>query len=311
MSFFLAGRPHGKLDASMAHFRSLRSARAYQRAKATSFVEQVWTVYACPRAAGPSTICRCTWLVGRRGEPGVELPANPVAAAAALRSHWGLGPGPVAHLVRLLESKGIVTVLAGRDEDSTTVDAFSTSRLQRPIIVLTANRANDIYRHRFTAAHELGHLVLHGEVASGDLEQEREADAFAAEFLTPRRSIAVELPHRVHFARLVELQVTWGISVKSLIRRSRELGLISESSATRAYQRLNGLRNEPGFRSEPVSGYAGEQPVMLAKAFELAQKEGLSTAELATELAWSPARIRELLGGQDDRPTLRLVVNNE
>ncbi|MFI0487037.1 helix-turn-helix domain-containing protein [Actinomadura sp. 9N215] len=31
MTFFLPGRPHGKLDGSMAHFRSLRSARAYQR----------------------------------------------------------------------------------------------------------------------------------------------------------------------------------------------------------------------------------------------------------------------------------------
>ncbi|MFE2933050.1 ImmA/IrrE family metallo-endopeptidase [Streptomyces sp. NPDC059278] len=64
------------------------------------------------------------------------------------------------------------------------VDAFST-RAARPLVVLTAARADDIYRHRFTAAHELGHLVLHAD-ATGDSRQEKQADAFAAEFLTPR-----------------------------------------------------------------------------------------------------------------------------
>src|SRR5689334_13843074 len=29
ISFFLVGRPHGNIDASMAHFRSLRSTRSY------------------------------------------------------------------------------------------------------------------------------------------------------------------------------------------------------------------------------------------------------------------------------------------
>nr|WP_242427280.1 MULTISPECIES: ImmA/IrrE family metallo-endopeptidase [unclassified Streptomyces] len=48
------------------------------------------------------------------------------------------------------------------DPSAASVDAFST-RAARPLVVLTANRADDIYRHRFTAAHELGHLVLHGE----------------------------------------------------------------------------------------------------------------------------------------------------
>ena len=43
-AFFLPGRPHARLDASTAHFRSLRSTRAFQRAKAVAFVEQVWEV---------------------------------------------------------------------------------------------------------------------------------------------------------------------------------------------------------------------------------------------------------------------------
>ena len=84
---------------------------------------------------------------------------------------------------------GIVVALlpfAATDE-AARVDAFSTSRLSRPLVILTPDRANDVYRHRFTAAQELGHLLLHNDINPGDIDQEREADRFAAELLTPRR----------------------------------------------------------------------------------------------------------------------------
>ncbi|WP_267884308.1 ImmA/IrrE family metallo-endopeptidase, partial [Streptomyces sp. NRRL F-5555] len=56
--------------------------------------------------------------------------------------------------------------------DLRSVDAFSISRFPRPLIVLTPNRTDDVYRHRFSAAHELGHLVLHGDASPGDIAQE-------------------------------------------------------------------------------------------------------------------------------------------
>jgi Zn-dependent peptidase ImmA (M78 family)/transcriptional regulator with XRE-family HTH domain len=310
-TFFRAGRAHGKLDASMAHFRSLRSTRTWQRSKATSFVEQVWEL--------ANALERWVQLpfVDVPGFSGGELNSNdglsrdPALAARELRLRWGLGAGPVSHLVRRLEAKGVVIVFPPRDEDMTTVDAFSTSRLLRPVIVLTANRADDIYRHRFTTAHELGHLILHGDVASGDLQQEREADAFAAEFLTPRESIAKELPLRVDFAKLLRLQITWGVSVRSLLYRCRELGMISESSATRAYKRLHALQTRPGFLGESASRFPGEMPTMLSRSFELASKSGLTVGTLAEELDWRPARVRELLGDVEKRPELRIVPTDD
>lgn len=147
-------------------------------------------------------------FAGGEVDPGTELPHEPAAAARALRAEWGLGNGPVTHLVRRLETHGIVVVTPQRDNDLQTVDAFSTSRLPRPVIVLTPNRADDVYRHRFTTAHELGHLVLHSE-ATGDTAQEREADMFAAEFLTPRDSILPELPARADLHKLSRLRESW------------------------------------------------------------------------------------------------------
>ncbi|TKA00607.1 helix-turn-helix domain-containing protein [Actinacidiphila oryziradicis] len=307
MEFFLAGRPGHRLDASMAHFRSLRSTPKAQRERALAFAELVGELtYALERRVQLPQV-DLPGFVGGEVHPGLALPSDPAAAARGLRQQWDLGDGPVTHLVRRLEAHGVVVVLpAEADAAAATVDAFS-SHVARPLIVLTRNRANDVYRHRFTAAHELGHLVLHGE-ATGDSRQEREADAFAAEFLTPTDSIHPLLPGRIDFARLGGLSRTWGVSVHSLVYRCRELGVISDATASRAYQRLRVLHGRPGFSPEPISGYPGEQPVLLGQAFDLAAREtGLTVTVLARELALAPARVRELLGMPDSRPVLRLV----
>ncbi|WP_330259329.1 XRE family transcriptional regulator [Streptomyces murinus] len=307
VEFFLAGRPGQRLDASMAHFRSLRSTPKAQRERALAFAEQVWELtYALERRVQLPPV-DLPGFAGGEVHPGLALPTEPIAAAQELRRQWNLGSGPVTHLVRRMEAHGIVVVLPDTaDGAAAMVDAFS-SRSARPLVILTRNRANDVYRHRFTAAHELGHLVLHGD-ATGDSRQEREADAFAAEFLTPQTSILPLLPRRMDLSHMADLRRTWGVSVHSLVYRCRELGLISDATASRTYQRLRALDGQPGFTPESISGYPGEQPVLLPQAFDLAAREsGLSVRELARELAWTPARVREVLGMPDTRPVLRLV----
>jgi Zn-dependent peptidase ImmA (M78 family) len=246
-------------------------------------------------------------FAGGEVDPGTELPSDPAAAARALRVAWGLGNGPITHLVRRLEAHGIVVLTPQRDEDLRSVDAFSTSRLPRPLIVLTPNRTDDVYRHRFSAAHELGHLVLHDDATPGDIGQEREADAFAAAFLTPRESLLPELPARADLHKLSQLRSSWGVSVHSLLYRCRELGLLSDSSASRAYQRLHDLKGQPGFAPEPLAGYPGERPALLGQAFALACDHGLTITDLARELAWNLPRVRQMLGMEEQRPVLRLV----
>lgn len=304
MSFFVAGRPYGRLDASTAHFRSLRTTRSYQRAKAIAYTEQAWELTYALEKRVQLPLVDLPGFSGGEVNPGEALPTAPSAAARALRKYWNLGTGPVSHLVRRMESRGIVVLTPQPDPDLETVDAFSTSRLPRPIVVLTPNRADDVYRHRFSAAHELGHLVLHGDSAPGDLKQEREADAFAAEFLTPRDSILPLLPPRVDLRALSELRRIWGVSVDSLLYRCRELGLISDSAASRAYQQLATLRTESGFAPDPLSGYPGEQPALLAQAF--AQSD-LNITTLARELAWTVPHVRDMLAIDHGRPVLTLL----
>lgn len=298
--YFASGRPLGRVDGSQAHFRSLRSTSARERAKAIAFIEQVWEL---------------TFALEKRVRfPEVDLPtmsadaATPLGAAHALRGHWGLGDKPVKHLVAQAEARGIVvTLLSLASADVARVGAFSTSHLARPVIVVTPERAKSVYVHRFTVAHELGHLLLHQEAAPGDPQQEREADQFAAEFLTPRDLISNQLPRSVNLARLHELSRHWGVSVESLLLRMKEVGVVSEASIRRGYQRLHQLRSAQQETPEPVLAYPGETPSMLKKATQLVLNPGFGEADLARELRWKPARLRELLGAEDTRPALRLV----
>lgn len=306
-AFFAIGRQYARLDLADAHFRSLRSTPAHLRAKAIAFTEQVWEL---------------THALERRVQlPPVDLPGfaggeveigpyadDPRAAAGELRARWNLGQGPISHLVRTMERHGLlVTLVSFAGTATKAIDAFSTSHLPRPVVVLTPDRANDIYRHRFTAAHELGHLMLHGDAAPGDPVQEKQADAFAAELLTPATALVPQLPTRVDLRELERLGAQWGVSVESLVYRCHEIGRISDATYRRAFQRLNQLRQVNLFTYDTVTGYPGEIPTLLAQAYSVAEHQGLTLPQLAAELQIHPARLRLLLGQPDARPALQLV----
>lgn len=298
IGFFAGGRPFLRLDTTDAHFRSLRSIRAADRDLALTTAEQVWEL---------------TCALERHVQlPAVDLPEvpsdlmSPRQAAQALRQHWRLDRGPVKHLVATMESHGIVVLLAEDTGHIDRVDAFSTVVSERPIVMSTPRRSRDIYRHRFTCAHELGHLLLHQGCPSGEVILERQADEFAADFLTPAAEMQSLLPQRMDLAALDRLGRGWGVSIESLVLRMSELRMVSDATARRAYMRLNAVR--PLGLEEPVHAYAGEIPRMLREAVHLADSVGTGVRQLAAELHWRPARIRELLGLEDPRPTLQLAT---
>jgi Zn-dependent peptidase ImmA (M78 family)/transcriptional regulator with XRE-family HTH domain len=304
VDFFATGRPLQRLETSETYFESLRSTTAKQRHRATAFAEQIWEL---SHALETHVRFPHPELADRYGDTNVEF--SPQEAARAMRDLWGLGSEPIGHLVAQVETHGIICCLAPTTAvGQPRIDAYSTLAFRRPLVVLTADRADDVLRHRFSAAHELGHLVLHGGSPSGELWLEREADAFAAEFLTPRAVLCKELPPRLNFAKLYGLSERWGVEVRSLIYRSQELGLISESTARRAYIRLAQSPQE----RRPIRQFEGEVPSMLNAAFELASKRGATVAALAEQLRWKPRRVRQLLGAFDDpRPRLRIVTQSE
>lgn len=297
VEFFASGRPLGRLDAAEAHFRSLRSTRSKDRSKAAAHAEQVWEL---------------TYALEKRVRfPEVDLPevpeaSSPAQAAQLLRATWGIERGPVRHLAATMEAKGIVvTLIALTNEAITRVKAYSTNSLGRPLVIVTPERLKSVYEYRFTCAHELGHLLMHPSPLPGDRQQEREADQFAAEFLTPGAELAALLPKTVRMAALEQLSKTWGVSVESLIYRMGELQLISDASIRRAHQRLATMTDLR--RDEPFHTYPGEVPSLLTEALQLATSNGFTRESLARELCWSNSHLTEVLGDVDPRPVLRAV----
>lgn len=242
--FFNVGRPLARVDTVHAHFRSLRSARVSDRQKALATATLVWEL---------------TFALERYVKlPKVDLPVlptgtTPSAAAVALREHWALPDGPVKHLVAMAEARGIVVAVRPlREVDA--VDAFSVVIVDRPIIITTPRRSENVFRHRFSIAHEIGHLLLHHDTEEYSAAIEKEADEFAAAFLTPAAAMDAALPQRLDLAALDRLGRKWGVSPHSLVRRMVERGRTTESSARRAYQRL-AVADDP--LADPTSAYPG------------------------------------------------------
>ena len=293
--FFSVGRPLARIDSVNAHFRSLRSARVVDRQKALAIATLVWELtFALERFV----------RLPESDLPDIPAGTAPAEAAAALRRHWGLPDGPVRHLVATAESHGIVVAVRPLSEVAD-VDAFSVVILDRPIILTTPRRTENVFKHRFSVAHEIGHLLLHSEVTEPTATIEKEADAFAAALLTPASAMDAALPQRLDLATLVQLGRTWGVAPTSMVRRMVERGRTTESSARRAYQRLSAVYDA---KADPAVAYPGEVPTLLKKAADLAGENGAPVLVLAEKLKVSPALVRDLLGEADQRPMLRLIV---
>jgi Zn-dependent peptidase ImmA (M78 family)/transcriptional regulator with XRE-family HTH domain len=148
------------------------------------------------------------------------------AAAEACRQHWGLSlGGPIQSMTRVVEGAGaVVTHFPGLSER---VDALSMHR-PRPIIVRSAVKES-VVRLRFDLAHECGHLVMHQGVETGDRETEAQAHRFASAFLLPARAFAAEFPRRARYLDwpgLYAFKRRWGVSVRAIVRRAYDLGII-------------------------------------------------------------------------------------
>lgn len=119
-----------------------------------------------------------------------EAESSPELAAASVREAFGLSPWePIRDICGLLESKGIKVLPVEIASDA----FFGLSVAPGdggPAIVVNTWKRISVERWIFTAAHELGHLVLHlHEYNVGEQQEterhEQEANRFAGHFLMP------------------------------------------------------------------------------------------------------------------------------
>lgn len=197
---------------------------------------------------------------------------DPADAARMTRTQWQMPSGPARSLIRWVEATGSVVVLT--DLGNQRVDGLSQWTADHPVIVI--NSANPTDRIRWTLAHEIGHLVLHREDATDAME--READAFAAEFLMPEILIRTELAN-LTLGKALDLKREWGVSVAALIQRAHQLDQLTDSRRTSLFKQLSAR----GWRvREPASDeIAPETPELLDHISAHLRNRGLDAADLA------------------------------
>lgn len=284
---FFAARPEDVASLSTSpHFRSLRSTSQLARDQAFAY--------------GQLAVDIASSLERHVEFPEVDVPAFPVSvddaegdsperAAQHVRELWDMPSGPVGHLVRALENHGVLVVFSPTQTAS--VDAYSFNSRLRPVVVLNPLK-RDYYRQRFDAAHELGHLIMHGDAEPGSRIVEEQAHRFAAELLMPAAEIRGVLPATMGggvWVALAKLKEHWGISIQALLFRARRLGRLSNVSYRNAMTTLSARgwrRDEPGLVTTL------EQPSLLPGAVELLAQEGIDEWTLIEQCRIPPDLFR-------------------
>jgi Zn-dependent peptidase ImmA (M78 family)/DNA-binding XRE family transcriptional regulator len=229
---------------------------------------------------------------------------SPVEAAREARRWLGLSPEePIRHLINAMERVGIL-VLGIPLEEQSDIDAFSAWVQDAPVIALCAGKKSGD-RRRFSAGHELGHLVMHfGRTIRAD--EHAEADEFAAELLMPEKAMRREITSPVTLTSLATLKPKWGVAIAALVYRAHELGIIPDRQYRYLFEQISirGWRTrEPENLDIPV-----EKPRILKRIVELLPF-GNNVSRLAAELNLSAENVKEILDLYDDRVDMNLNDN--
>ena len=288
-SFFMQLKPI--LQEDQIHFRSNRTAKV-------SFKQIV--------IARGEYIRRLTeYLDSKLKLPKYDIQAledDPITSNIAIehittqcREKWGLGLGPISNMVRLCETHGIVVTTF--PSISKEVDALSLAT-KRPIFV--RNEAKEsVCRQRFDLAHELGHLVLHDGIMTGDRLTESQANHFASALLIPQVMMRTHFPTwykngRFNWSKLSEFKRTWKVSKAAILYRAKQLGLLTQEQYTSGVIYLKKTGEGITEKEDHLIPY--EKPELLNTCFTILAKKKIFAEDIANSLNINADFLENLVG---------------
>jgi Zn-dependent peptidase ImmA (M78 family) len=231
-----------------------------------------------------------TWMDQRFDLPEVDVPdlrdVGPREAAAAVRAEWSIGELPAPNMIHLLEAHG-VRVFSLVDECAS-LDALSMWIEEMPFVFLTSHKSPE--RARWDAAHELGHIVLHGGVPPHGREHERQADEFASEMLMPERGVMARTPRFADLGMVRQEKIFWRVSALAFIRRLHDLRVVTDWQ----YKSLVIEASQAGYRRRE-GDIERETSQLIPKVLDVMKSEGVSIADIASDLSIVSSELRGLL----------------
>lgn len=199
----------------------------------------------------------------------------PEFVAEAVRGAWNVPMGPIRNVTATIENAG--AIIYKWDFGTTKLDAVSVMAGKRPVIFVNSKISGD--RSRLTLLHEVGHLVMH-RVPNEAMEEQ--ANAFATAILLPAAEIRQFL-RKPTLGKLVDLKEEWGVSMQALVRRARDLGVITE----RKYRSLNIEISRAGWKLNEPGEVPSEEPTVLRDIVNLQLEEHGFTLESLADFAFT------------------------
>lgn len=195
--------------------------------------------------------------------------------ANELREVWKIKNRPVDDIVYLMESNGILVNTVSTDEEG--IDAYTqyTTIGEDEIMCVTLeNEKTSAARLQFSAAHELGHILIHGHyIDVNNVERaefreiERQANLFAAELLLPENEFKKDLLYPINLKSYEIMKRKWKVSIGAMMMRALNLEMITKNQ----YQYLIKQYNTKQYRkNEPLDDIiAIPKPQVLKRATEM------------------------------------------
>ncbi len=148
--------------------------------------------------------------------------------AREIRQTLSLGRDGISNVIEVLEDNGVKVIELSENEGFDGLSGYANEKI--PIIVV--NGAFPTERKRFTALHELGHLLLQTPPEVSKKEIESLCNAFASEMLLPADVLKSKLGqtrHDISLSELIDIQRQFGISVDDIMSSLQNLGVISDN----------------------------------------------------------------------------------
>lgn len=202
-------------------------------------------------------------------------------AAKTLRKRWKIGNAPIKDVIEILENKGLFIIEINRMEDFTGLCGFVNDNV--PIIVLNTN-CPTIERKRFTALHELGHLVLEFSDEISEKLVERFCDKFAGAILLVDETLYEELGKNrtvISLEELRRIKEIYGISIQAIIMRASNAGLIDNKTSQEWWNSYKEWSND----ETKVKEFGNYQGIEKARRFKKLLVRGINEKRLSISKA--------------------------
>lgn len=208
-----------------------------------------------------------------------------------LREIWSIGTDGIVNVISLLEEHGVKVMEIDAPPSFDGLSSLVNDAY--PVIVL--NKSFCPERKRFTALHELAHLLLLFDTSVSENDEEKLCNLFASEMLILEsvfKGIVGSSRHDISYQELRGIQMQYGISCDAMMYKASECGIISERR--KQYYFMNKNRN-PAFKQRVEQTiYPEEVSVRFNRlVYNALSNEFITVSKAAVLLHQSVEQVRE------------------